>query len=488
MDPVTVLGAAAASAQFVGYAVKGLLGAAKLLQDVKDAPSQVLQLFGHVEREVSSVNRLLQPDSPVYSHLSIDQCTQLSPFVLEAQRALEDLRKILLPLGTDLKELEGKSGSLNRIARLWKSTITVKLMKEVETDLKVIERLKTSLILELNISGFATQSLLHEQSAQISGLVTSSSTRIGDTFRIVKQTHALQAQNSSSIDAFMVDASQKLDAVRQDGLRHRQILDQGFVTTNGEIARIRESLGGLTRQGAVSGLVLSRIESKFSTQNLVLSSELHARDENMKEFMREQSGAACNAFLVNVREILHEELMSARLGSTGTACDNIAAGDSTFEINVPEGTATLSMNSPPAHPIPPPEDASMSHMPSRIWRCRCRQGKSTQICNYGPFGFRVERQGLRMCPVHGKPRSLAYSIEAQLSPWLNGALAFTLGVLNQGRNWSILRPLTFHGTVSAQKALYSPCLMILLPRVWKLHLKKVEQLVWTQAIWYSMTQ
>ncbi|KAH6653047.1 hypothetical protein BKA67DRAFT_308014 [Truncatella angustata] len=161
MDPVTVLGAAAASAQFVGYAVKGLLGAAKLLQDVKDAPSQVLQLFGHVEREVSSVNRLLQPDSPVYSHLPIDQCTQLSPFVLEAQRALEDLRKILLPLGTDLKELEGKSGSLNRIARLWKSTITVKVMKEVEIDLKVIERLKTSLILELNISGFATQFLLH---------------------------------------------------------------------------------------------------------------------------------------------------------------------------------------------------------------------------------------------------------------------------------------------------------------------------------------
>lgn len=52
MDPLSALGAAAASAQFVGYAVQGLLGARKIWKHVKGAPVEIQDLLRQVSANI----------------------------------------------------------------------------------------------------------------------------------------------------------------------------------------------------------------------------------------------------------------------------------------------------------------------------------------------------------------------------------------------------------------------------------------------------
>jgi hypothetical protein len=51
MDPLSALGAAAASAQFIGYAVQGALAVEKLYRQVKDAPTDIEKLLKHVSTQ-----------------------------------------------------------------------------------------------------------------------------------------------------------------------------------------------------------------------------------------------------------------------------------------------------------------------------------------------------------------------------------------------------------------------------------------------------
>lgn len=67
MDPTSALGAAAASAQFLGHGIKGLVYAAQLLRAIKGAPDESLRIVMRLEKELTSMNRLLSSDSATFS-------------------------------------------------------------------------------------------------------------------------------------------------------------------------------------------------------------------------------------------------------------------------------------------------------------------------------------------------------------------------------------------------------------------------------------
>jgi hypothetical protein len=160
MDPLTTLGAAAASAQFLGYAVEGVLKTTKLIQNIQNAPDRIVQLLGQVEREVTAINRLLDPSSAVSTHPTATQYAQLSPFTIDARKALEGILQILRPLEAS-SETSGTRTSVSKgIKRLWRSILTVQTMKRIDTQLRTIQMLNTSLLRELHVSVFETQSLL----------------------------------------------------------------------------------------------------------------------------------------------------------------------------------------------------------------------------------------------------------------------------------------------------------------------------------------
>jgi hypothetical protein len=178
MDPTSALGAAAASAQFLGYGIKGLVYAAQLLRDIKGAPDDSLRIVTRLEKEITSMNRMLSPDSSTFSQFTTAQYVHIAPWALEARKSLDEANKILSPLSTQLDKLNTQDGAENRVLRAWKSLLTVKAMREVEKRMETIQMLNASLIRELNVAGFETQYLLRcvDQPRIIEGPLESSLT------------------------------------------------------------------------------------------------------------------------------------------------------------------------------------------------------------------------------------------------------------------------------------------------------------------------
>lgn len=160
MDPVSALGTAAAGAQFVGLAVKSLLGVAKLVQDMKDEPRRAVELLKWIENEADSMCRLLHPDSPVFSYLSTTQYIQIAPCAINTRKVLDKVAAVLSPVVQNMNDLKSRRDFGNKIILLWKSIFTIKMMKDIESDLSTIRTLNATLLRELQVSGFETQSLL----------------------------------------------------------------------------------------------------------------------------------------------------------------------------------------------------------------------------------------------------------------------------------------------------------------------------------------
>lgn len=83
----------------------------------------------------------------------------------------------------------------------------------------------------------------------------------------------------------------------------------------------------------------------------------------------------------------------------------------------------------------------------RFPRCKCRSNMVSAIHKFGPFAYKTDRQAFQVCPLHRRIGQKSYSIEANLNPWANGLIQLSLGMLFQGKTWSILPKLKFQGTV-----------------------------------------
>ncbi|KAK6062948.1 hypothetical protein SCUP515_12872 [Seiridium cupressi] len=283
MDPLTILGAAAAIAQIASSVVKGVLRTAQLFKEINQAPSQALDLLSYIEKEVTAANRLLRPDSPVFSQLSTSQYAQLYPYAIDARKALEAVQKVLQALEDDHKSPEGKL-----VPRVWKSTITAKAVRDIESDLKVIERLNTSLIRELNVSGFETQSVLRGQNEQILELASVSSARADVAYESLNLTSILQTQAIENVSKSITSFSQGLDTVRQEGSSHHGTLKQSIDSTKVELADVRQDLGVLKSNSEIANVTVTDIKSMVSGQSIILESLMEIKNKELVELIREQ--------------------------------------------------------------------------------------------------------------------------------------------------------------------------------------------------------
>ncbi|KAK9416809.1 putative Fungal N-terminal domain-containing protein [Seiridium unicorne] len=440
MDPLTILGAAAASAQIASSVVKGVLRTAQLFKEINQAPSQALDLLSYIEREVTAANRLLRPDSPVFSQLSTSQYAQLCPYAIDARKALEAVQKVLQALEDDHKNSEGKL-----VPRVWKSIVTAKVVRDIESDLKVIERLNTSLIRELNVSGFETQSVLRGQSEQILELASVSSARADVAYESLNLTSTLQTQAIENVSKSITSFSQGLDTVRQEGSNHHGTLKQSIDSTKVELADVRQDLGVLKSNSEIANVTVTDIKSMVSGQSIALESQMEIKNKALVELIREQSLLDRTAILADVRNELRTQLMGASAPYQRTPQELTRTKDSVFELNLTAGTATYSYSAIPS--VGQINREGLTYSSSSPWKCTCRQGRSTKVWTYGKMGLRIENQNIRHCPVHGKVHSWSYAIQAKLGPWLNGVLEFTLGLQRYGHNWSPQTPLKFRATV-----------------------------------------
>ncbi|KAI1375305.1 hypothetical protein F4677DRAFT_422373 [Hypoxylon crocopeplum] len=226
MDPLTVLGAAAASFQFAGYAVKGFLRTIALVQDMEDVPKRMSQLLRHIDHELTSVNNLLCPDSPIYVHLSAAQYAQISIPAVEARKAMERIQKFLLSLGEISEDSSKSEGKGKAVVLLWRKLMSVEKEKDIETEMKFLERLNASLLRELQVSGFETQSFLRGQSSCILKRVTASATNTQETRQAIHQVHTLQSQTLDTVQSSTTSLVHGLDVLRLEAIETRESIGQ----------------------------------------------------------------------------------------------------------------------------------------------------------------------------------------------------------------------------------------------------------------------
>ncbi|KAF7524023.1 hypothetical protein G7054_g11559 [Neopestalotiopsis clavispora] len=206
---------AAAGAQFVGLVVKTLLGAAKLFQGIKEDPKRAVELLTWIEEELNSMQRLLHPDSPVFASLTTSQYVQVAPSAINARKALEKVRTVLSPLVEDIDRLKAGENLGKKIMLLWKSLFTMKMMKNIETNLNTIRILNATLLRELQICGFETQSFLREQSAQVLSIVIEYSKRDNELLQSMKQMSTLQSKTIEETKLSTKAVLQTLDTMRE---------------------------------------------------------------------------------------------------------------------------------------------------------------------------------------------------------------------------------------------------------------------------------
>ncbi|KAI2469792.1 hypothetical protein F4781DRAFT_392969 [Annulohypoxylon bovei var. microspora] len=431
-DPLTILGAAAASFQFAGYAIKGLLKATELVHDIHDVPQRMSQYLGHIDHEVALVNTLLRPDSPIFDQLSTTQYARISTPAIEARKLMEEIQQDLRPLVDVGQDPSRPHKKWKTIVRTWKS---LKNEKDLEKKMNRLERLNASLLRELEVSGFETQSLLRDQGSQILTGIAASAADILDTRHLTQQTNAVQSQIIDIIKSRETSMAQSIDALRQDIVESQASTSRSMVEAKNGLNTLSQEIRG--------NVMLS--SNKFHTQLSDHRVELSSRFQNVEHQV------------ALIPHVIRSELQAALMDFTKQQSHTsrstpVQTGDSTFEIDLRCGTARLENSNHAIQPSPEPVGHITPHGRSGRWRCRCKAGISTTVWSYGKLGFRSKTQPVISCPIHGKRHEWSYSIEAKLSPFLLGTLELTLGLLSGRKGWGIESPMKFKSVVKRSES------------------------------------
>ncbi|KAI0377687.1 hypothetical protein F5Y04DRAFT_175138 [Hypomontagnella monticulosa] len=453
-DPLTILGATAAGLQLVGTAAKGLLGTIKLIQDVKDIPARMSQALSYINRELKSINDLLHEDSPIFVHLTTEQYARISTPAIEARKAMENIQRTLQPLVDASQGPTNTSERGKAITRVWKSLVTVKKEKEIRDMMDFLERLNTSLLREIQISGFQTQSLLRNQTSHILETVTASATDIQETRQLAQHTNSLQSQVLQAAKSGETSISQKLDLLRRDTIESRESLGQSLALTSESFHHVKDDLSGLRHD--VSDSIRSsssQIEAHLVDHRIELRSTLETTTKGLLEDIRAHDIASRAKLVRDIRNELGALLATSATQQNRTRGDNlIGIGSPVFDINLRHATVRLEASSCQTKLEPGVENEAKRSTYLKLPRCKCRAGTSTSQWTYGRIGFRLETQVVRSCPIHGKKRGRSFSVEAKLSPFLKGTLELTLGLLSGRKGWEIAPLLKFRATVKRSES------------------------------------
>ncbi|KAF7541514.1 hypothetical protein G7054_g634 [Neopestalotiopsis clavispora] len=274
MDPTSALGTAAASAQFLGYGIKGLVYAAQLIRDIKGAPDDSLRIVTRLEKEITSMNRLLSPDSSTFSQFTTAQYVHIAPWALDAKKALDGANRVLSSLSSQLDDLNNKDGARKRVLQTWKSLLTVKAIREVENQLESIQMLNASLVRELHVAGFETQYLLREQSTEVLAKVVEITTVNDELRQRLSNLSSQQDKASQMLMASSTSVLNGLEKLDQANDQRQFNLVQGMSSIGSEISAVRSELQMIDEHSKALNLSMERVGTAVTDQNRLLEMQL----------------------------------------------------------------------------------------------------------------------------------------------------------------------------------------------------------------------
>ncbi|KAF2998112.1 hypothetical protein E8E14_005991 [Neopestalotiopsis sp. 37M] len=303
MDPTSALGAVAASAQFLGYGIKGLLYAAQLLHDIKGAPDDSLRIVTRLGKEITSINRLLSSESSTFSQLTTAQYAHITPWAVDARKALDEANSILTPISTHLHELRNQDGARKRVQQAWKSLLTVKAMREIEKQMETIQMLNASLIREFVVAGFETQDLLREQSAEVLAKVNeidSINSQLQQRLRDLDRKHS---KASEMVMASSTSVANGLELLNQASEQRQVSLAQTMSHIDNEMSTVRSELQMIDEHSKTLNLSLGKVGTAVTDQNLHLATEL-------RNYIRVQGAENQKALVGEIKDMFVTELLT----------------------------------------------------------------------------------------------------------------------------------------------------------------------------------
>ncbi|KAI0141881.1 hypothetical protein GGR57DRAFT_486359 [Xylariaceae sp. FL1272] len=171
-DPLTLLGATAAGAQFVGYSIKSLIELITLLQGFRDTPEQIHLLLCDAKKSIERLSQLRDyvqtPNAHIAESLTASQIQRIQQTTNDASEPMNQLHALLLPLAQRADGTPHKG-----VTKSWNTVKSLLRMREVENKLSRIQRLHSDLLQELQISDLQLQATMSSNIAKLSTSINS---------------------------------------------------------------------------------------------------------------------------------------------------------------------------------------------------------------------------------------------------------------------------------------------------------------------------
>lgn len=155
MDPISVLGVAAASLQITEFTVKGICKTMAFLKDLEQKPNELEELLVDTDKWVHRFTHLkhaIQLPSPNPLHqLSPPQLLALESSVDDGLRATTGLQILLEPVIVSLDSVR------NRRTKIWRAVISKRLEPDVKQQLERIKRQNNHIMREFHYSNLDLQ-------------------------------------------------------------------------------------------------------------------------------------------------------------------------------------------------------------------------------------------------------------------------------------------------------------------------------------------
>ncbi|KAF2187946.1 hypothetical protein K469DRAFT_769861 [Zopfia rhizophila CBS 207.26] len=150
MDPISAVGLATGTVQFLHTGGGAFLAMIRLLRDLKDVPKHMAGLLQDLEISIKHIGILReaieQPSSTLYNQPNIDQVQRVRSTIEYAEKAMTDLRDVLESfLHTQ------NATNAGRGRKFWKAVVSVTMEDTIEQNAKRILRLNQEVVRELQL-------------------------------------------------------------------------------------------------------------------------------------------------------------------------------------------------------------------------------------------------------------------------------------------------------------------------------------------------
>lgn len=425
-DPLTLLGAAAAGAQFVELAATALLKTIRLVKDLQDVPRKMVVLLQDVENSTTRIHYIfasvLQPGSKVFEQLDATQFGSLSRAATELRQAMDDVNTMLTPLVGTQPPGRGKTAE-----RIWRSIMAVKAEKDVAEKLERVDRLNNEVHRQLAVTLVELQATVSDKldrasitvendKAELVGALETNSRKLE---LAVHERHVATTTHLTSISSTTRDINHTVTEVR------------GKVTAiDMDMRRVAEDTTFVRHQ--IAALAETKRPAPVSYQQMQdLNSQLASRADilqfrhDMLSLMTRQSSELSPASQMtsqNLDELDRRALReSARLQLLRSPS------------SLADATAGLRPGGPPI---------------TRLCQCRVsRQYKGTRLWGLSFRSEKVNEHRPGCAYAKSGSHAWSYSARAALTPFLNVTLELAIGAMTGPGSWSMTSPLKFYGTV-----------------------------------------